>query len=99
MRFLKQSGLALGAVVLSLAGMAERPASACGGLFCNNVPVVQTGEEIVFVEDQAANTVEATIAIRYQGAAPDFAWLLPLVSEPVDTQVGSSFTFQIANRL
>jgi len=78
---------------------AAEDAEACGGFFCGQTPVVQTGEQIVFVVDQAANTVDATIQISYQGNADDFAWVLPLQSAPRDVKVGSNRAFQVASQI
>lgn len=81
------------------AASAPRPAQACGGFFCSNTPVVQTGEQIIFGIDHQADTTEAIINIQYQGAAPDFAWLLPLVAAPLDIDVGPSRAFQVGDQL
>ncbi|MBK6685548.1 MAG: DUF2330 domain-containing protein [Deltaproteobacteria bacterium] len=77
-----------------------RPAQACGGLFCNATqPVVQSGEHIVFAVDASAETVRAIINIQYTGAAPDFAWILPLQSEPSRIAVGPTSLFSTIDRL
>lgn len=77
-----------------------RPAQACGGLFCNATqPVVQSGEHIVFAVDASAETVRAIINIQYTGAAPDFAWILPLQSEPSRIAVGPTSLFRTIDRL
>jgi hypothetical protein len=56
-------------------------AHACGGFFCQTVPVVQSGEQIVYaVEDDGALTMSVRIA--YQGEAPEFAWILPVPETP-----------------
>ena len=60
--------------------MGQRDAMACGGLFCQNNPVDQTGERIVFTVND--DTITALIEIRYDGAAPDFSWILP-IPEPI----------------
>ncbi|MBI2373978.1 MAG: DUF2330 domain-containing protein [Deltaproteobacteria bacterium] len=85
-------------MALGLAASPKR-GEACGGFFCAQIPVIQTGERILFGVDPDAQTVEAVIQISYQGAAPDFAWLLPLVSEPTEINVGSSAAFLIADQL
>ncbi len=56
------------------------PADACGGFFCNNQPVDQTGENILFV--QQGDEIEAHVNIFYQGEAEDFAWIVPTPSRP-----------------
>ena len=86
------------AAALCLTVAADR-ADACGGFFCGQTPVVQTGEQIVFVVDHEANTVDATIQISYSGQAEDFAWLLPLQSAPSEVKIGSNLAFGVANRL
>jgi MYXO-CTERM domain-containing protein len=87
--------LALTAALAAGAGLtlAPRPAEACGGFFCANVPVVQTGEQIVFSMDRPSGAVHATINIAYQGAAQDFAWVLPLQSAPTKLEPGSTALF------
>lgn len=56
-----------------------RPASACGGFFCQNSPVDQNAERIIFTQN-GDGTISAYIQIQYTGSAPDFAWILPLPS-------------------
>lgn len=52
-------------------------ALACGGFFCQNTPVNQVGERIVFqVNDD--DTITSLIQIQYQGEADDFSWILPI---------------------
>jgi hypothetical protein len=84
---------------LGVLGSMPTPAEACGGFFCSNTPVVQTGERIIFAVDEGAGTVEVIINISYQGSASDFAWLLPLPSAPLSIDVGSSWAFAIADQL
>ena len=69
------------ALVLLVLGVAS-PAYACGGMFCNvATPVDQAAERIVFTfEDN--QTVTTEVQISYEGAAPDFAWVVPVASEP-----------------
>ncbi len=88
--------LRLLAVPLALAAvtaLAPAPARACGGFFCDSVngvptPVDQTGENILFVLDREAGTVEAHIQIEYTGDPQKFAWLIPVTAIP-DFAVGS----------
>ncbi len=56
-------------------------ALACGGLFCQNVPVDQNAERIIFTQNRNG-TVSAIIQIQYTGSAPDFSWILP-ISSPI----------------
>jgi hypothetical protein len=55
-------------------------AEACGGFFCGRLPVDQTAERIVFKVNPDSTTMITQIA--YAGAAPDFAWVLPLGAVP-----------------
>jgi hypothetical protein len=81
--------LVLPAVLLALA---PAPASACGGLFCDrgpsvpdafgNTPPVQAGEQIVYGVESDGSLV-MTVRILYNGAAPEFAWILPVPTLPV----------------
>ena len=66
------------------------PAAACGGFFCQNVPVDQTGEQILFAVE--GDQVEAQVQIQYQGAAADFSWVVPTPSLP-EVGVSSSTVF------
>lgn len=52
---------------------------ACGGFFCQNNPVDQAAERIIFT-DNGDGTITALIEIQYEGAAPDFSWILPIPS-------------------
>lgn len=76
------------AAILSAAPRAE----ACGGFFCQNIPVDQTGEQILFaVED---GRVEAQIQVDYVGAAEDFSWVVPVPSLP-EVGVSSNRVFGV----
>ena len=59
-------------IVLSAQG-----AGACGGFFCQNNPVDQTGERIVFTVNDDG-TITTLIEIQYFGTAEDFSWILPI---------------------
>ena len=81
----------------SLVALTPGEAAACGGFFCDNVngvpqPVDQTGENILFVVDKAAGTVEAHIQIQYTGDPAEFAWVIPVTAIP-DFSVGSELLF------
>jgi MYXO-CTERM domain-containing protein len=68
-------------------------AEACGGTFCdggNPMPVDQTGEDILFIQD--GDQIEAHVRIQYAGEAERFAWMVPLASIP-DVSVGSEPLF------
>ena len=67
------------------------PAKACGGFFCNNLdPVVQSGEQILFVDN--GDQVRSYIRINYQGDAEAFAWVVPVTSLP-EVGVGTDEVF------
>ena len=84
MRF---SAIICGLILVLEAG----PTDACGGFFCSQVPVDQSGENIVFSVE--GGTVTAHIQIRYVGAAEQFAWILPLPSEPAAPEVSTDLLF------
>lgn len=65
----------LWAFLLGVVGVQD--AAACGGLFCQNIPVDQNAERIIFT-DNGDGTISAYIQIQYTGSAPDFSWILPL---------------------
>lgn len=71
----------LGAPVLALA---------CGGFFCQQVPIDQAGEQIIFRRD--GNTVTAVVLIQYAGDAEDFSWVLPVPGIP-ELATGSDLIF------
>jgi len=59
------------------------PASACGGFFCNrSQPVEQAAEQIVFAVNGEAGTVDMHVQIAYEGEAEEFAWIVPVGSQP-----------------
>jgi len=66
------------------------PVSACGGLFCQNIPVDQAGEQILFNED--GEYVTAMVRILYEGDAEDFSWVVPVPSTP-ELSTGSDLFF------
>lgn len=70
------------ALVLGALQLAAPPAQACGGFFCSQVPVDQSGEDIVFTYDALSGGVTATIRIFFTGNAEDFAWVVPVASPP-----------------
>jgi len=83
--------------VVTGALVAPRAAEACGGFFCQNVPVDQSGEHLLFgIEEDG--TVVAHIQIQYQGAAEDFAWVLPLPANPV-VGVGTDEVFRTLRQI
>lgn len=56
------------------------PASACGGLFCQNIPVDQAGEQILF--HQEGDSITAMVRILYEGNSEDFSWVVPVPTIP-----------------
>ncbi|MFK7803351.1 MAG: DUF2330 domain-containing protein [Anaerolineae bacterium] len=69
--------------MLLLAGLAffqTQPAAACGGFFCQNSPVDQAAERILYTVNDNG-TITTLIEIQYTGAAPDFSWILPIPEE------------------
>ena len=96
MRFLNPRHAAVLALSLGALLLRADPAQACGGTFCDGgpqtMPVDQTGENILYVVDEKAETVEAHIQIQYEGEASRFAWVLPVQSLPT-FEVGSQPLF------
>jgi len=79
-------------VLLALLGAMSHtmPASACGGLFCQNIPVNQAGEQILFHQD--GDYITAMVRILYEGAAEDFSWVVPVPDTP-ELSTGSDTFF------
>lgn len=69
------------ALIISLLGLAAIPVVACGGLFCQNIPVDQQAERIIFAVNDD-DTITAYVQINYVGSAPDFSWVVPVPSVP-----------------
>ena len=83
--------MAIFSSVFLLALLGVTAVSACGGLFCRNVPVDQQAERIIFAINDDS-TVSAYVQINYTGDAPDFSWVVPVPSVPeVDVAEMSSF--------
>jgi MYXO-CTERM domain-containing protein len=74
----------------ALTAAVPRAARACGGFFCGQVPVDQSGEQILFSIN--GSHVTAHIQISYQGEAKDFAWVVPVAQKPV-ISLGSKTVF------
>jgi hypothetical protein len=87
---------AIALAVFVTALLAPRTAHACGGFFCQSVPVAQTGEQIVYaIDDDGALTM--SVRINYQGEAPEFAWILPVPETPV-ISLGADVLFDALER-
>ena len=67
----------LATLVGSIIAVWSSMAAACGGFFCQNSPVDQVGERIVFTQNPD-ETITTLIEILYQGSAEDFSWILPI---------------------
>jgi hypothetical protein len=65
-------------------------ANACGGFFCQLVPIDQAGEQIVFRKDGIF--VTAMVLIQYTGDAEEFSWVVPVSGIP-ELSVGSDAVF------
>jgi hypothetical protein len=65
--------------------------SGCGGLFCQNVPVNQQAERIIFTINDN-ETVTAYVQINYTGDAPNFSWVVPVPDVP-EVDVAEIATF------
>ncbi len=68
-------------------------AHACGGFFCQFVPIDQAAEQIVF--SQQGNDITAMVKIEYEGEAEQFSWVVPVPAtlELDGIGVGSDRTF------
>ncbi len=66
-------------------------ALACGGFFCEILPINQAGEQIVFRQD--GEQVTAMVQIQYAGSAENFAWVLPVPDTPM-LSLGSDQIFR-----
>ncbi len=87
MKLFGRSALA-GLVLLSSA--LPGVASACGGFFCQLVPINQAAEQIVFRQD--GDQITAMVQIQFAGDSQDFSWVVPVPSTPT-YEVGSNTTF------
>lgn len=75
-----------------------RPASvarACGGFFCQTMPVVQASENIAYAQE--GDELVMSVQINYQGRAEDFAWILPVQGVP-EISVGAQELFDELQR-
>ena len=64
-------------LLLTILLLSFESTAACGGLFCQNSPVDQNAERIIFTQNRDG-TITAIIQIQYTGFAEDFSWILPL---------------------
>src|SRR5687767_9209431 len=78
----KKASFAVGWMILVVGWILALPhAQACGGLFCNTLPVDQNAERIIFVVHDDG-TISAIVGINYVGKAEDFSWIVPVPSVP-----------------
>ncbi|MEK6675726.1 MAG: DUF2330 domain-containing protein [Planctomycetota bacterium] len=91
---MKRRGLTLkwfGAGLLSVLSLVPTDrVAACGGFFCQLVPIDQAGEQIIFRQD--GMTVTAVVLIQYVGAAEGFSWVVPVPGIP-ELSTGSDLVF------
>ncbi len=63
---------------------------ACGGFFCQLLPIDQAGEQIVFRKE--GNQITTMVRIQYAGEAENFGWVLPVPNTP-ELSLGSDLVF------
>lgn len=77
---LRLSARALPALALAAALFTPEAARACGGFFCSNAPIDQTGEKIVFAKH--GDELVTVVQVQYAGTAEEFSWVLPVPGLP-----------------
>ena len=87
MKFLKR--ITLAGLLLST-GFLPGTSVACGGFFCQLIPINQAAEQIVFRQD--GNQVTAMVQIQFVGNPSDFSWVVPVPSTP-EFELGSNTAF------
>lgn len=70
--------LAVLAAMFALPGMA----GACAALFSPDATVQQSAQRIIFTVDEQVGEISAFVQVNYTGAAEDFAWVVPMPSNP-----------------
>src|SRR5215831_17419318 len=83
-------------LLLVLALLVPRGASACGGFFCSNAPVDQSGEKILFAVDELG--IEVHVQINYTGTDSEFAWVVPVRQVPT-LKLGVDQMFYIVDQM
>ncbi len=63
---------------------------ACGGFFCQILPIDQAAEQIIFRQD--GSNITTAVRIRYTGEAENFGWVLPVPNTP-ELSLGSDTLF------
>ena len=66
------------------------PAVACGGFFCEQAPIDQAAEQIVF--RQEGGRITAMVRILYSGEAERFSWVVPVPDTP-ELALGADASF------
>ncbi|MCP4249216.1 MAG: DUF2330 domain-containing protein [bacterium] len=80
-RGVSRRGVVVVGVLLVVIGWFIAPqARACGGFFCQSVPIDQAGEQIIFRQD--GEMVTAVVLIQYEGPSEEFSWVLPVPGVP-----------------
>ena len=75
------SRLAVPAVLATALLGSPTTAVACGGFFCSQAqPVIQNAERIAFGVD--GDRIETHVQIFYEGPSEQFAWIVPVPTEP-----------------
>ena len=69
---------------------ASPSALACGGFFCEQLPIDQAAEQILF--RQGEGRVTAAVRILYTGEAERFSWVVPVPDTPA-LSLGADATF------
>ncbi|MEM9102455.1 MAG: DUF2330 domain-containing protein [Pseudomonadota bacterium] len=62
----------------------------CGGFFCQQLPINQAAEQIVF--RQEGSQITTMVQITYSGTAENFGWVLPVPTTP-ELSIGNNQTF------
>src|SRR5476649_2413667 len=88
-RYLHTRNLVVGTLLGSL--FTASSAWACGGFFCQQMPMDQSGEKIIFAVDKGR--VTCYVQILYKGKAQDFSWILPVPGIP-QLHTGSDEVFR-----
>lgn len=86
---------AMAAVAAAAAYASDARACGCFAMPNAATPVVQAGERILFAHEN--DQVIAYIQIKYQGAADEFGWIVPLPSVPT-LELGTDALFGMLDR-
>ena len=94
---MRRLGLGLIVVASLVALVPAHTARACGGFFRTEtesatVTLDQSAVRLIF--EIGADSVTAHVAVRYQGDASAFAWVIPVPAEPVEIQTSSVDMFE-----